>query len=112
MMDQYLKFCVSIGFSSLLLQVLKGFLLQIFFYISLFSLRTLAWVCVLWFNLFGMVVSSYFSHALLDFSETCATFYLMHTLQVKCSNLDIAIARHTESIVIHSTMKLYRVALI
>ena len=83
MMDRYLKFCVSIGFSSLLLQVLKGYLLQIFFYISLFSLHTLAWACVLWFNLFGMVVSSYLSHALLDFSETCATFYLMHTLQVQ-----------------------------
>ena len=44
-------------------------------------------VCGLFYLIY--LFFSYLSHALLDFSKTSTTFYLMHTLQAKVRNIYI-----------------------
>ena len=39
--------------------------------------------CSLWFNLFSIIVFLISQPTLLNFSETLATLYIMHTLQVQ-----------------------------
>ena len=56
-------------------------ILQIYFLHTLFG--PCEWACGLWINLFSILFLSCLSHALLDFSETCATLSLKHALQVQ-----------------------------
>ena len=64
----------------------KYFNWQSFFFLIYF-LRTpfgpREWACGLWINLLVYLFLSYLSRALLDFSETCTSLSLMHTLQVQ-----------------------------